>query len=369
MDNLLIYLQTPFSLEKAIFLDSIERISQFLCTYRLILTILPNLFRIKNDEKYYDFLKAVTILSTLSLLRNFYPDRMYHSLKAQSLIRLYVLFNVLELAEKLIGTLVDDIARSINNAREQNKNNNSRINIQDESLTIGKSQIQESAFSSEVESARPSKHMISIMDTIISNESAEKEEIVEKDEKSIILHFFLAIFYILSTMGHTLILYLQYLIIQLSLNSSLSVLYSLIISLQFLDLKGNVTKRGDKKMLFTLIDNDSMKRFYLTIYLAIAFLSQWSESENFYFIECLEPTLIIFGFKILVDWIKHAFFCRYNGINLNNYSKYKNEYKKRNNFVSHNALLMWLVGDSIGFPFPLFCTIFVVIASFLSFLF
>lgn len=346
MESLSIYARTPLGLECAIWDDLKQRISYFLEVYKFIPLSFLCLFKKQDNQEKYRILKAITVISCFFILRNLSPDKIYHTLKVQSLIRLYVLFGVLELAEKLFGTLVDDFALAIDDAYGREDVTENHINLRDESVRLGESRTNSAA-------------------SVVKDSFAEIDQNIST-RKSLKIKIALIIFSILVTLGHTLILYFQYLIILLSLNSSLSVLYSLIISVQFIELRGNVTKRGDKKSLFVLVDNDGLKRFNLSLYFIVAFLMRWTESESMEMVEFFEPILIIFFLKISIDWIKHAFFCRYNEIDPSDYSKYKNEYKKRNNFVSHNALLLWLCDDLFRLPIAKFLIIFFGLTYFMS---
>lgn len=377
MDNLKIYVRTPFYLERTLFYDLKTTILSFLSVYRSILTCVFRTSSFNTLQR----LKAFTIILAFTLLRHLYPAHMYHSLKAQSLIRLYVLYSVLELAEKLIGTMVNDIARAIEEKIGGGICADHTV-LEDESVVLGKSNIQSTStvnlfdVNLTEEPHQESKGTnIKESEDLVENISVQgNDNLNEQQDRNFIASFGdifcmegLAFFFMLLTMMHTLLLYYQYLIIQLSLNSSSSVLYSLIISNQFLELKVNVTKKGDKKMLFLLIDHDGAKRFSLLIYLTVALLSIWTESEKLQFAQFICPIIIVFIFKILVDWFKHAFFCRYNNLNLNFYSDYKKEYIKGNNFVGYHILLIWMVYELIGINSFFFLFIFLGSVHFIGF--
>ncbi|ELQ76264.1 putative transporter [Trachipleistophora hominis] len=370
MDNLVIYAQTPFYLEMTLLYDLKTTFTSFIRTY---MAIVPCFFRWSTGS-ILDRLKVLTILIVFTFLRSLNCSRMYHSLKVQSLVRLYVLFNVLELAEKLIGTLVNDIAKAIEERMEGTQEQEHTV-LEDESVVLGKSNVrlgsEKSSNNKNVvlgkRNGSESEHeginsgddvnAVSERDKRTENESmTDRGSDVSLDDKvgvpssnsqsmiaNAVLMAVLTTFFIISTAIHTLVLYFQYLIIQLSLNSSSSVLYSLVISNQFLELKGNVTKKGDKAMLFSLVDHDGTKRFSLLIFVVIAFLSVCVESEKLTFTKFILPIIVVLLFKVLVDWIKHIFFCRYNNLNLSFYMCYKKEYVKGNNFVGLHILFMWML--------------------------
>lgn len=382
MDNLVIYAQTPFYLEITLLYDLRTTLVSFIRTY---MAIVPCFFR-WSASGILDKLKVLTILIAFTFLRSLNCSRMYHSLKAQSLVRLYVLFNVLELAEKLIGTLVDDIARAIEERMKRKREQDHTV-LEDESVCPDKSSLcpGSNLYRNENENGVTNNGFDGV-NTVHGHVKANKRESETDQEsgisledqvgappgnsQSLIANFalliVLAALFVVSTAMHTLILYFQYLIIQLSLNSSSSVLYSLVISNQFLELKGNVTKKGDKKMLFSLVDHDGTKRFNLLLFLIVAFLSVCVESEKLTFTKFILPIVVVLLFKILVDWIKHAFFCRYNNLNLNFYTDYRREYLKGTNFVGQHILFMWMLYELARMGYFSFIVIFLVCVHFVG---
>lgn len=383
MDNLITYIRTPLYLEIALLFDLKTTLKSFIQIYASIIACFVSL----SGNDILRKLKAFTVLASFTLLRYLHCARMYHSLKVQSLVKLYLLFNVLELAEKLIGTLVNDIAQAIAKKLDKNKDENHTI-LDDESIIISRTSVVNSTNSNENNTdikicgeTSHTQHLTSgneknayfsrecPSESNISTDIAVNCEIECETEtarcRGIAHHVMnfaaiaiLIFFFIFSTVLHTLVLYFQYLIIQLSLNSSSSVLYSLVISNQFLELKGNVTKKGDKKILFSLIDHDGTKRFNLLVYLIISFLSVYIESEKLAFTEFIYPIVVVMVFKILADWIKHAFFCRYNHLSCKLYVDYKNEYVKGNNFVGHNVLMIWMFYNLLETSYFRFLSIF-----------
>ncbi|KRH93379.1 putative transporter [Pseudoloma neurophilia] len=414
MENLSFYSRTPYNLEKAILIDIKDRISYFLHIYRLIPISIFNLFRKQNGQSKRDTLKAFTVILCFLLLRCLYTDKIYHILKVQSLIRLYVLFGVLELAEKLLETLVDDFAIAIDETVGTVKNVEDHVSLNESTVisterfaeimsiskeqTTGQKNDRTTDFNRKTTdfnrkttdlnrktpdlnhkttdlnrktpdfNRRDTSHLNSEnrKPTDLNSENLKTQNFNLKNETAPLTKLILILFFITVTLGHTLILYFQYLVVLLSLNSSTSVLYSLIISLQFIELRGNVTKKGDKNTLFTMIDNDGLKRFNLSLYLLIGFLMRSFECSSIGWFEFLEPSLIIFSLKISIDWIKHSFFCRYNKIDPSNYTKYETGYEKRNNFVGHNILFLWLSADLMKFKMVKFLTLFFTVNFIIS---
>lgn len=63
---------------------------------------------VKSSQK-VDFFKGLLLLNAVIMLHNVDASRIYHSIRGQSTIKLYVLFNVLEIADRLCSAIGQDI--------------------------------------------------------------------------------------------------------------------------------------------------------------------------------------------------------------------------------------------------------------------
>ncbi|KAG5923846.1 hypothetical protein E4U42_004816 [Claviceps africana] len=237
---------------------------------------------------------AVIICSSLALM-SLDASRMYHFIRAQSAIKLYVIYNILEVSDRLLSAIGQDILECL--------------------------------FSNETLSRNPSGRSKILLPLGI---------------------FILALVY---NCLHSIALYYQVITLNVAVNSYSNALLTLLLSNQFVEIKSTVFKRFDKDNLFQLTCADIVERFHLWIMLLIigmrnivevgAFsvpgagfdsshddgkvavplhppsilphsftvLPSWMKSG-----EALSPFLIVVGSEMLVDTIKHVYVTKFNNI-------------------------------------------------------
>lgn len=237
---------------------------------------------------------AVIICSSLALM-TLDASRMYHFIRLQSAIKLYVIYNILEVGDRLLSALGQDILECLFSNETLSRNSSGRSKIL---LPLGM--------------------------------------------------FLLALAY---NCLHSIALYYQVITLNVAVNSYSNALLTLLLSNQFVEIKSTVFKRFEKDNLFQLTCADIVERFHLWIMLLIigmrnivevgAFsvpgagfdlthddgssavplhppsilphsftvLPSWLMSG-----EALSPFLIVVGSEMLVDTIKHAYVTKFNNI-------------------------------------------------------
>lgn len=181
------------------------------------------------------------------------------------------------------------------------------------------------------------------------------------DLKKFVSQYFIAILYVIC---HTLILFYQVVTLNVAINSHNNALLTLLVSNQFVEIKGSVFKKFQKDNLFHLSCSDIVERFQISIYLMIITLRnllelgaywpfKWSDfvpsfeifsskasiissiyglfsvtldidSYRNIFDALLYPIIVIVGSEMLVDWIKHAFITKFNNIQPRAYQAFFN---------------------------------------------
>ena len=303
------FLSVPNELEKLLFLGYLICLDSFLYN----LTILPiriviGIFRLfswvflggvalKPAQK-TDLVKGALIATCTFVLLYFDASRLYHSVRGQAIIKLYVIFNVLEICDKLCSAFGHDI-----------------------------------------------------LDSLFSLSSSSDSWPASRRRISRLTHFIVAQLYVIA---HSLVLFYQVMTLNVAVNSYNNALMTLLLSNQFVELKSSVFKRFEKKNLFQLSCSDIVERFQLSVFLAIImtrnFLEMMCEhnsfalfgfgldkqtflhafgqllhpvdlvraifkSEAFKVAEILlTPLITIYITEILVDWLKHAFITKFNGL-------------------------------------------------------
>lgn len=249
-----------------------------------------------------DLLQGAVILCSSVALMTLDASRMYHFIRAQSAIKLYVIYNILEVGDRLLSALGQDILECLFSTETLSRNALGRSKIL---LPLGM--------------------------------------------------FLLALVY---NCLHSITLYYQVITLNVAVNSYSNALLTLLLSNQFVEIKSTVFKRIEKDNLFQLTLADIVERFHLWIMLLIigmrnvvevgglsvpgagsdslsdesaspgglhdpsilphsfTVLPSWLMSG-----EVLSPFLIVVGSEMLVDTIKHAYVTKFNNIKPTFYSR------------------------------------------------
>lgn len=147
--------------------------------------------------------------------------------------------------------------------------------------------------------------------------------------------------------------------LNVAINSDNKGLLGIMMSNNFVELKGSVFKKFDKNNLFQLTCADVRERVHLTVLLFVVVIQTMKEfnwsSEQFLilFTDCFSVMMVEF----LIDWIKHAFITRFNELPADVYKEFTislaydmTQTRQKHAFSDHSDL----VARRMGFiPFPL----------------
>ncbi|KAI3333705.1 DUF747-domain-containing protein [Ustulina deusta] len=241
-----------------------------------------------------DLLQGAILICSSIALSNLDASRMYHFIRAQSSMKLYVIYNILEVADRLLSAIGQDILECL--------------------------------FSSE---------------TLSRNSSGRSK---------ILLPFGMFLLSLIYNVIHTWCLFYQVITLNVAVNSYSNSLLTLLISNQFVEIKGSVFKKIEKENLFQLTCSDVVERFQTWIILLIigmrnvvevgglsvpgagseldngglqtgpmhttsilpasfTVLPTWIQSG-----EVLSPFVVVVGIEMIVDWIKHAYINKFNNV-------------------------------------------------------
>lgn len=285
-----------------------------------------------------DLLQGLLIILSCTLLTWFDASRMYHSIRGQAAIKLYVIYNVLEVFDRLFSALGQDV-----------------------------------------------------LECLFSKETLERDT----DGRSKVLRplwmFALALVY---NVIHATALFYQVVTLNVAVNSYSNALLTLLMSNQFVEIKGTVFKKFEKENLFQLTCADVVERFQLWLMLSIIALRNIVEvgglsislSSAFggggpsdtlasngtsvplisgfvipkaftlfpkWTGEVLGPFLIVLGSEALVDWCKHAYITKFNNVKPNIYGRFLDVLAK--DYYSH-AFVDQNLTKRLGLPvIPLSC--------------
>ena len=164
------------------------------------------------DDK-ADILKGLLIIATCVILMRFNASRMYHWIRQQAAIKLYVIYNVLEVADRLFSAIGQDV-----------------------------------------------------LECLFSREALERRP----DGRSKILRpFWLFVLALVYTVVHSTALFYQVITLNVAVNSYSNALITLLMSNQFVEIKSTVFKKFEKDNLFQLTCADVVERFQLWLMLII----------------------------------------------------------------------------------------------------
>lgn len=317
------FIQTPYYLEITIwkgYLVSFLSLAWFISTspifiFKLLQTSTTSL------EKSSLLKKKILLLIVagsfgLGYLVNF--SYLYHKIRGQSVVKLYVIYNVFEVAEKLCSSFGSDIIGYF-------------------------------CFSS------------------LGDRKVTSSPSYGSFAGSELACFVLAFCYITI---HSVVLAHQWLALHVAVNSFNNGLLTLLISSQFIEVKSSVFKRWDanSKQHQQLIWSDSVERVHLSIFLLLIWIKNIIEgAKNEQLCQgCADCSIwksIIFvgGSEILVDWIKHSFIVKLNNIHPSNIA----DYSKNILFFDSRERIFECCFKQVGFSImPMICLIFSAIFSF-----
>lgn len=274
-------IKIPFCLEKFMIFGLLVCLNSFLSLF----TLAPLKVLIISSQSAYQFLTkqqtfqfcrfrlikkdvitlSIIILSIVVLSnRKLDISRMYHDVRGQTDIKLYVMFGVLECAEKLCSSIGQDILN-------------------------------------------------------VLYESSPNRNIYRFASFYLLSTFYLSF--------HAYILIYQTVSLNVAANSYSNALMTLLLSNQFSELKSSVFKKFEREGLFQITMADLTERFQLSLMLGIIALknllqlsvtgglipNSW-KSWNRWVGAVFGPSVVVIGSEIFVDWIKHCFIAKFNKI-------------------------------------------------------
>ena len=195
-----------------------------------------------------------------------------------------------------------------------------------------------------------------IFECLFSSETLSRNS---SGRSKVMLPFGMFLLSLVYNCAHAITLFYQVITLNVAVNSYSNALLTLLMSNQFVEIKGSVFKRFEKENLFQLTCADVVERFQLWLVLLIigmrnvvevgglsvpgaggglgddamanakvplhspsilpmsfTILPSWLWSG-----EVLSPFLIVIGSEMLVDWIKHAYINKFNNIKPTFYSR------------------------------------------------
>ncbi|TDL24170.1 DUF747-domain-containing protein [Rickenella mellea] len=297
------FLSIPFAIEKILIFGFTLCFDSFLHTFTIlpirfslaVFRLATSIFRksglgLPSSQKADILRSLILVLSIAILIPLADASKIYHSIRGQDTIKLYVIFNALEIADRLCSSIGQDI-----------------------------------------------------LDCLFSRSTLLLLSTRRRISSHTLRPLFFFVLATLYTVAHALVLLYQLTSLNVAINSYDHTLLSLLISNQFVEIKGSVFKKFEKDNLFQITCADIVERFTLSLMLfavALRNLIELSGSE-FDFSEGIVlpksfgwfkggsliwtifyPVMTVVLSEVVVDWLKHAFITKFNHIRPSVYERF-----------------------------------------------
>uniref|UniRef100_A0A8C3YSI4 Transmembrane anterior posterior transformation 1 n=1 Tax=Catagonus wagneri TaxID=51154 RepID=A0A8C3YSI4_9CETA len=274
-------LRIPRELEKLMFFGIFLCLDAFLYVFTLLpLRIFLALFRlftlpcyglrdrrVLQPAQVCDILKGVLLVMCYFMMHYVDYSMMYHLIRGQSVIKLYIIYNMLEVADRLFSSFGQDI-----------------------------------------------------LDALYWTATEPKER--KRAHIGVIPHFFMAVLYVFL---HAILIMVQATTLNVAFNSHNKSLLTIMMSNNFVEIKGSVFKKFEKNNLFQMSNSDIKERFTNYVLLLIVCLrnmEQFSWNPDHLWVLFPDVCMVVAS-EIAVDIVKHAFITKFNDITADVYSEYR----------------------------------------------
>eukprot|EP00736_Rhodelphis_marinus_P012538 Rmarinus@m.20725 len=273
-------LNVPYRLERLLVFGFILCLDSFLFLFtflpvRIIMafwSVMMSLFSRRlggfHAAKLCDILRLFLVLQTCWFLSWIDVSKTYHAIRGQAILKLYVIFNVLEIFDQLFSSFGQDV-----------------------------------------------------LDTLVFTATGVCDGTSKRSR--LVADYLIASFYVLF---HSLVLLSQVITLNVAVNSYNNALLTLLVSNNFVELKGSVFKKFAKANLFQISCSDMVERFQLTVFLFLTFVLNsashvvdWAAPWND---RLLCELVLVYLCEVLVDWIKHCFVTKFNHIEPTVYTRF-----------------------------------------------
>nr|CAB3266812.1 transmembrane anterior posterior transformation protein 1 homolog [Phallusia mammillata] len=214
-----------------------------------------------------DLLKGIIFISCAYVMSYIDTSFIYHLVRAQTLMKLYIIYNMLEVADRLFSSFGQDI-----------------------------------------------------LDALFLTATESGPSI--KESCKLLLHLILAVIYVFM---HAILVLFQATTLNVAFNSHNKVLLTIMMANNFVEIKGTVFKKFDKNNLFQISCSDIRERFH---YFALMFIVLLRNMQQYawnyeHFMELLPNIFALIASEYVVDWFKHAFVLKFNHIPIESYKEYR----------------------------------------------
>ncbi|CAD5226505.1 unnamed protein product [Bursaphelenchus okinawaensis] len=266
------FFRIPYELEKFLFFGFLHCLDAFCHVFtflpiRLILAVIGKVAgsRVWTAAETCDFLKISIIIAASYIMQFVDTSMLYHIVRGQGVIKLYIFYNMLEVADKLFSSFGQDILEAL---------------------------------------------------FWTASERGGKRKMA-----STFLQWCATVLYALL---HALLVLLQATTLNVAFNSHNQSLLTIMMSNNFVELKGAVFKKFAKPNLFQMSCSDCRERFHTVILLIVVVLRNMT-AVNWkleHLSEMIPDLIMVCIAELIVDWLKHAFITKFNEISAEVYQDF-----------------------------------------------
>lgn len=263
----------------------------------------------KSLDAYNDRCKVCLILIAAVILNSLDTSKAYHRIKRQSSVKLYMLFSVLEMANKMLSSMGQSLFAVLFSRKNYQRILSKRLLMQALCLIY------------------------------------------------LIFHGYVMVYQIVA--------------LNVAVNSYSNALLTLLLPMQFAEIKASLFKKIDKEGLFQISIADVVERYQLVLLLLVIAIrnmiaksksqsniipNSWSLHSTSSVIAGIlcGPMFNVIGSELIIDWVKHAYITKFNRIRPQIYDKFLLIVCK-----DHSTSLLTF-RDRLGLPIPAFVVSFVV---------
>ncbi|KAJ6899024.1 LOW QUALITY PROTEIN: protein POLLEN DEFECTIVE IN GUIDANCE 1 [Populus alba x Populus x berolinensis] len=247
----------------------------------------------------------IVLASGVVLLGQIDISLIYHMIRGQGTIKLYVVYNVLEIFDKLCQSFGGDVLQALFNSSEGLANCSSE-NMRFWILRFISDQLwlfQISFFL-----------ILSIYSFLFFGLTMAWIYFPEKEKSTDMLSFLFGSLTIP-----------QAITLSTCIVAHNNALLALLVSNNFAEIKSNVFKRFSKDNIHSLVYSDSIERFHISAFLSAVLAQNILEAEGPWFESFLLNALMVFFCEMLIDIIKHSFLAKFNDMKPIVYSEFLEE--------------------------------------------
>ncbi|KAL9237081.1 hypothetical protein vseg_011669 [Gypsophila vaccaria] len=125
-----------------------------------------------------------------------------------------------------------------------------------------------------------------------------------------------------SSILHSFILLAQAITLSTCIVAHNNALFALLVSNNFAEIKSNVFKRFSKDNVHSIVYADSVEMFHITAFIIFVLAQNIQEAEGSWFGNFLSNALLVYFSEMAIDIIKHSFIAKFNDIKPITYSEF-----------------------------------------------